>query len=32
MGLMMADYYLRPWLLSHKERIKNVLYIYGYGG
>ena len=32
MGLMMADYHLRPWLLSHVERRKNVLYVYGYGG
>lgn len=29
---MMADYYLRPWLLSHVERKKKVLYVYGYGG
>lgn len=32
MGLMMADYHLRPWHLSHVERRKNVLYVYGYGG
>ena len=33
MGLLMADYYLRPWLLKpHVERKKKVLYIYGYGG
>lgn len=32
MGLLMADYYLRPWLLRHEERKKKVLYVYGYGG
>ncbi|MBQ0049296.1 MAG: hypothetical protein KBT12_03510 [Bacteroidales bacterium] len=32
MGSSVADYYLRPWLLSHKERRKNILYVYGYGG
>lgn len=32
MGLLMGEYYRRPWLLRLEERKKNVLYVYGYGG
>lgn len=32
MGLMMADYYLHPERFPHVERMKKVLYVYGYGG
>ena len=32
MGLMMAEYYKHPERFKREERIKKVLYIYGYGG
>lgn len=32
MGLLMGDYYKRPWLLHYEEPRKNILYVYGYGG
>lgn len=32
MGLMMADYYKRPWMFKPAHKVKKVLYVYGYGG